>query len=298
MSTSSIRFSIAGLDVVVTSAQPDGIGKVAGFYSQYPPTSRSPALELTIETIPGFATQRARGPEYPGFHRRLVRPGVIALERFDAEGWIRLPLQLDDTALDTKHDKIPVVQPVRGQFQIGESVNTLEAVIRIGVSIALPRHGGLLMHASAIAVRDRAHIFAGVSGAGKSTISAMLAATDDGFTKLSDELLIVAPERPGEHLSPPAVHVTPFIGSRGLPHGTSTPIAAVYFLNQAPDHRREPMTRTDGLRELLRHVLVYVAEPETAESVLDVASRLVQCVPCHRLHFAKDPGVASVLAVT
>lgn len=56
------------------------------------------------------------------------------------------------------------------------------------------------------------------------------------------------------------------------------------------------MSRTEGMRELMRHVLVYVAEPDTAGHVLAAGARAAQSIPCHRLHFAKDPGVASVLA--
>lgn len=299
---------MAGLDVAVSlstkepagerDSQPDGQpvgqdpGTLPGFYERYPASDGPLGVELQVEQIPGFARGREPGPEYPGFARRMVGPGEIELSRYDAEGVLSTPTQ--------------VGEPVRGHFRVGDSKNSLEAVIRIAMSVALPRLGGLLMHASAIEVRGEAHIFAGISGAGKSTISSMLAQSWSGCTKLSDELLIVAPcpavsgddaseGAPDDRL---AVYVTPFIGSQGLPHGRHVPVRALYFLNQAPDHRCEAMSRTDGLRELLRHVLVYVAEPGTAGHVLAAAARLVGEITCYQLFFAKDPGVASVLAVT
>lgn len=293
METLSSRFSVAGLDVALSLLSQDGCESeraLPGYYELYPATAANPHVSLTVEQIPDFTDGRMRGPEYPGFARRMVGPGEIALSRFDAEGVLRVP---DD-----------VTEPIRGQFRVGASENSLEAIIRIAMSIALPRRGGLLMHASAIEVAGEAHIFAGVSGAGKSTIATMLAESWPRCTKLSDELLIVAPGSDpaldgGRSPDPAmAVYVTPFIGSHGLPHGRQVRARALYFLHQAPHHERRAMSPTDGLRELLRHVLVYVAEPDTAGCVLGAAAQLIRDVGCHQLHFAKDPGVASVLAVT
>lgn len=282
---------MAGLRVSVSVASPGQNGRaateqLAGFYEHYPASDGPSHVDLAVEQVADFTDGRVRGPEYPAFARRVVRPGQIELARFDAEGVLFAP------SGDT--------EPVRGQFRVGPSKNSLEAVIRIAISVALPRRGGLLMHASAIELAGEAHIFAGVSGAGKSTISAMLAESLSACTRLSDELLILAPAdeaHPGESARM-AVHVTPFIGGHGLPHGRRAPARALYFLHQAPYHKRLAMSRTEGLRELMRHVLVYVAEPDTAGHVLAAAARATQSIPCHHLHFAKDPGVASVLAAT
>ena len=55
---------------------------------------------------------------------------------------------------------------------------------------------------------------------------------------------------------------------------------------------------TAALRALLRNVLVYVAEPRTAERVLALADDLTAAVPCHQLEFRKDAGVATVLGIS
>lgn len=286
----AVHFAVAGLEVCLRSPQPHGLRQLAGYYDLYPSAGRAPDLILDIETIPGLSMGRDRGPEYPAFRRESLGSGRIKLSRFDGEGELVLPASSG---------------PVYGQFQIGESANTLEAVVRIGMSVAFPRRGALLVHASAIALDRRAWVFAGVSGAGKSTISTMLANALPGCAKLSDELLIAAPPTPvttavtGERATEPwLAHATPFIGGGELPHGARVPIAGVYFLEQARHHECLAMNRVDGLRELLRHVLVYAAEPATASHVLDAAARWVAASPCHRLRFAKNPGVASVLGIT
>lgn len=279
MTPGEIRFCVAGLEVWLRAARPGGLDSLSGFYRQYPSSDAAPDLIVDIERVPGFARGRERGPEYPGFRRVRVADDTIRLVRFDAEGEVVLPAG--------------EAEPVRARFRVGDSANSLEAAIRIGASIALPRRGGLILHASAIAIRDRAWLFAGVSGAGKSTIASLLAGAAPERVKLADELIIVGPVEHGGF----AAHVTPFIGSEGLPHGTSVPVASVDFLVQARRHRRARVARRDAVRELMRHVLVYVAEPATAGRVLAAASRLTDQVPCHRLEFEKDAGVAAALGM-
>lgn len=279
MPTAELRFSVAALEVLLRSPQPDGLDHLSGFYRHYPSSGAPPALEVEFEKVPGFARGRRRGPGYPGFERTWVAPDTVALSRFDAEGELVLPQRQG--------------APIRARFRGGDSANTLEAAVRIGASVAMPRRGGLVMHASAVSARGKAWLFAGVSGAGKSTIATLLAGSSPARARVSDELLIVAPQPDGGF----AAHVTPFLGSEGLPHRTSLPVAAIHFLQQAPYHRRTPLAPGRALRELLRHVLAYVAEPMTASHVLDAASRLVGEIPCYWLEFARDAGVAEVLGM-
>lgn len=277
MTGAETTFAIAGLDVAVRAAEPDGLDTLSGFYQHYP--ARGPArLIIDITRIPDLPNGRERGPSYPGFERRLRDDGVIELHRFDAEGTVEVPS--DDSA------------PIRASFRVGDSANSLEAAIRISASIALPRAGAFILHASAIEAGGRCDIFAGVSGAGKSTIAAMLDGASPAYTKVSDELVILAAS--GGRWQ---AYVTPFIGSDGLPHGVRVPVRSMNFLVQAPHHVRHRMLERDALREIMRHILVYVAEPGTASRVLEAAARFSADIPCYRLEFAKDPEVARVLGI-
>lgn len=272
-----MRFCVAGMEAVVRA--PGGeLGALAGSYHRYPSRGGAPALDLEVERVPGFAAGRARGPEYPGFRRWRRDAHTIRLERFDAEGDLELPSGPE--------------APLRGRFRVGDSANSLEAIIRIGASITLPRLGALIVHASVVEAAGAAQLFAGVSGAGKSTIARILVAADPARRKISDELTILRPAGDGWEAL-----VAPFIGSEDLEHGRRAPLAALNFLVQAPIHERMAMSRTEVVRELLRHVLTYAAEAETANHVLAAASQLAGAVPGYRLRFAPDAGVAQVLGI-
>ncbi|ACY13084.1 hypothetical protein [Haliangium ochraceum] len=283
------RFRIAGLDIALHA--PAGTCALAASYDvcalAEEPADWAPALELWCICEPGFARGRARTPAYPAFDVRVTEPRRLALSRFDAEGELELPASADE--------------PVRARFRVGESVNSLEAALRIGLSVAAPRRARLLLHASAVHVPALAGalLFAGKSGAGKSTIAAVLDRVD-GFTRLADELLIVAPA-PAPAPAPAAagweLHVPPFLGGVELPVGARVPLVGAHVLAQAPAHERTRLRPAEAVRALLPHVLVYVAEPETAAHVLAAAADLVAAVPGYHLAFAPEPSVAEVLLV-
>jgi hypothetical protein len=284
--TAERRFCIAGIEVALGAARPShdqgdngDLGGLAASYAACPSRGGAPDLILEIERVPGFGRERPRSASYPAFDAELRAPRRLGLRRYDAEGELTLPGRDGE--------------PVRGRFRVGESANSLEALVRIGVSVTVPRRGGLVFHASAVRAPGGAALFAGKSGAGKSTIAALLAGVS-GFERLADELVIAMPGADQGW----DVHVPPFLGGVGLPHGAHERLAETHVLVQAPHHRRTPLARTEAVRALLPHVLAYVAEPETAALALAAAAALTAAVPCYRLEFAKDPGVARVLGIT
>ncbi len=266
------RFRFAGLPIEVVASQPGDLDDLAPIYARFA-TAEPPRLVITVARVAGF--DREPGPGYPAFERRATDDGRLRVERYDAEGVV-------DVA----------ATPVTATFRVGPSANSLEACVRIAASVALARDGAVILHASAVAHAGRALVFTGVSGAGKSTISSMLADAYPSCAKIADELLVLRPTDAGVTLEVP-----PYLGPAGVAHGASAPLAAIHFLVQAPFDRREPVAPGAALRELLRHVLVYVAEPTTAARVLEVVAAITATTPCFHLHFRKDPYVGTVLEI-
>lgn len=265
-----VRFHIAGLPVAVRATDGAALADLAAVYRLFPTTAPA-ALIIEVERVP--ASDRERGPEYPAFRRVLGPADTLRVERFDAEG------EITTGAL-----------PLSARFRVGPSPNSLEACVRIAASLALARDGALILHSSAVEVGGQALVFTGVSGAGKSTISTLL--DQPPARKIADELLVLRREPTGW-----TAYVPPYLGPAGVAHGAHAPLAAIHFLVQATRHAREPVPAAAALRELLRHVLVYVAEPRTADRVLELAADLTRTVPCHRLFFRKDAEVAGVLGI-
>ena len=114
--------------------------------------------------------------------------------------------------------------PVARRGRIRQSANpySLDTVLRIVHTLVLAREGGFLVHASSAVRNGKAFLFAGVSGAGKTTISRL--ARDANV--LTDEISYVRKEADGYY-----AYGTPFAGDLARPgDNMKAPLAAVYLL--------------------------------------------------------------------
>tara|TARA_R110002073_G_scaffold74100_2_gene181038 strand:- start:28432 stop:29256 length:825 start_codon:yes stop_codon:yes gene_type:complete len=267
-------FNIAGLEFEVSVSGPQA--ERFGAYESYPSRGGPADVRIDLEVIPGFGKDEPEGPTYPAFETVRFSDTELVLSRKSARGHI-------DIAKDGK---------LHAHFQSHQAPSGLEAIIRIAASLALPHRDTLILHSSSVAGPEGALVFSGVSGAGKSTISTMLA-EHCGALKLADELLFVS--KSGGSWS---VTVAPFKGSEGLPHGESRELASLNFLIQAPEHHRRRIAPAAAMNELCRHVVTYARAPKTSAKTLSLVADLVSSVPCYELEFSKDPSVGEVLGIT
>ena len=219
--------------------------------------------------------------------------------------------------------------PVRRRGRVRQSCNpyAIDAVLRILHSLILAREGGFLVHAASAIRNGRAFLFAGVSGAGKTTIS-RLAPPD--VLLLSDEISYVRSQDPGfrsqtskagkqkagggrrgkagqnaaldsttsltrDHRQPPCTFVaygTPFAGELArIGENLRAPVAALYFLAQGTENRIEAVSQAEAARALLRNILFFAHDKALVQRVFQSAFEFVGRVPVGRLVFAPDARV-------
>jgi hypothetical protein len=169
---------------------------------------------------------------------------------------------------------------------IRQSANpySIDAVLRIVHTLMLARQGGFLMHSASAIRNGRAFLFAGVSGAGKTTIS-RLAPAD--ATLLTDEISYVRKRGDGY-----TAFGTPFTGELAkLGENVAAPIAALYLLAQGPENRIDPIAPGDAARSVLANVLFFAEDEELVQSLFHSAFEFVSRVPVSRLTFVPDSRV-------
>jgi hypothetical protein len=271
----SPRFQLAGITVDVSGV---AWADLAGHYAAYPAPAGPAAAVVDVTVDPAFATDRAPAPDYPAFERHPGPDGLIRVTRHDAEGEVR--------ASSTPEE------PVSVRLRMRRSQDAADAAIRLAVAFALPARGGLLLHASSVGVGDRAWVFAGQSGAGKSTIARLLSAVR-GATVLADEMLVVAGSGKSWH-----AYAAPFHTRGAVAHARRAALARLCFLRHAPTHELRRLPAAEGLPRLLRNVLTYASDARGADLVLEVGTNLLAAVPCYELAFAPRPDVAAVLGIT
>jgi hypothetical protein len=176
--------------------------------------------------------------------------------------------------------------PSSGKGRVQQTANpySIDSVLRIVHTLLLAGDGGFLMHACSAVRNGRAFLFAGVSGAGKTTM-ARLAPPD--VAVLTDEISYVTREE-GDYFA----FGTPFAGELGRPGlNMRAPLAGVYLLAKGPENKIEEVNTEEAIRAVLRNILFFAKDPEIVKPVFQSACEFAGTVPIRRLTFTPDARV-------
>ncbi len=179
-----------------------------------------------------------------------------------------------------------------GHGHIRQSRNpyAIDSVLRIVHTLILAKQGGFLVHAASAIRNRRAFLFAGVSGAGKTTIS-RLAPLD--ATLLTDEISYV--RRDGDQYRACG---TPFAGELArVGENLSAPLSALFLLEKGPENRIEPVPTSEAIRLLMRNILFFAEDAELVNLVFRSACEFVERVPIRRLIFVPDKKVWEIIGL-
>lgn len=178
----------------------------------------------------------------------------------------------------------------RREGWIRQSANpySIDSVLRITHSLLLAMEGGFLLHASSTIRNGRAFLFAGVSGAGKTTI-VRLAPPD--ATLLTDEVSYV--RRAGDGYR---AYGTPFAGELARPGANlSAPLDTLFLLEKAPANSINPVPARLAATAFLRHILFFAEDTELVSRVFESALDFVSRLNIARLAFQPDARVWELL---
>lgn len=259
-----IVIQIGGMPVMVRTQSAEFLCMLEGRYAGFVNPAANPVFEFDVEIVP------------PG---RITDEDDV-LVRCESGCWL-----IERGDLRTEWD------PALGRGRIVQSANpySIDAALRIIHSLILAREGGLLVHAASAVRNGRAFLFAGVSGAGKTTIS-RLAPSD--VTLLTDEISYL--RRDGDSYM---AYGTPFAGELAkVGENVQAPLAALYLLQQGPQNAIERVSEGEAVRALLKNVLFFAKDSELVRMVFESACELVRRVPVYRLTFVPDERVWELIA--
>jgi len=172
----------------------------------------------------------------------------------------------------------------RGWIRQTANPYSIDAVLRIVHTLVLAQQGGFLLHSASAIRNGKAFLFAGVSEAGKTTIS-RLAPSD--VTLLTDEISYV--RRRGDEYT---AFGTPFTGELAkLGENVSAPISTLYFLAKGKENRIDPISPREATRSLLSNLLFFAKDEELVQAIFHSAFEFVSRVPVMRLTFVPDARV-------
>jgi hypothetical protein len=176
--------------------------------------------------------------------------------------------------------------PKQGRGLIRQTANpySIDSVLRIAHTLLLAQQGGFLLHSASAIRNGKAFLFAGVSEAGKTTIS-RLAPPD--VTLLTDEISYVRRNDSGY-----TAFGTPFTGELArLGENVSAPVSALYLLAKGSQNQIEPIAPGEATRGLLANLLFFAEDEELVQATFNSAFEFVSRVPVFRLTFVPDARV-------
>ena len=262
-----LTIEIGGIPIRVNTTDADFLDMLQNRYAGFVGSSQDPAVEFDVD---------------------LFTPGFV-----DPDADVRVTQQAGKWALE-RGDFRAEWEPARRTGTIRQSANpySIDAVLRIVHTLVLAEEGGFLMHAASAIRNGKAFLFAGVSGAGKTTIS-RLAPPD--ATLLTDEISYVRKDFRKDGRKQDLSYVaygTPFTGELAkLGENVSAPISALYLLAQGPENRIDPVAPGQAVRELLANVLFFAEDQELVQRSFHAACEFVSRVPVSRLTFVPDARV-------
>lgn len=181
--------------------------------------------------------------------------------------------------------------PRLGRGRIRQTANpySVDSVLRIVHTLLLAKSGGFLLHAASAIRNNKAFLFSGVSGAGKTTISRL--APSDAIL-LTDEISYVSRDDEGYRACG-----TPFAGELARSgQNASAAIAELYFLEKGDSNRMEPSDSAESVRRLMRNILFFAEDQELVKAIFRSACEFVERVPVRRLIFVPTTEVWDLIA--
>lgn len=255
----SLVIEIGGVPVRVNTVDADFLALLQGRYSGFVRQADYAEIEFDIDLVsPGFG---------------------------DDDAPVEVKCQ-DDVWSFRRGDFVATWQPASRSGSIRQTANpySIDAVLRIVHTLVLAKSGGFLLHSASAIRNGKAFLFAGVSEAGKTTIS-RLAPPD--VTLLTDEISYV--RKQGERY---VAFGTPFTGELAkIGENVSAPIAALYLLGKGRENRIDPISAGEAARGLLANLLFFASDEELVQANFHAACEFVSRVPVSRLTFLPDARV-------
>ena len=255
----SVAIEIGGMTVRVHTTDPDFLDLLQNRYAGFVNNSNRAEIEFDVE---------------------LQEPNVV-----DPDADVDVSYRFGRWSL-RRGDFLAEWEPAVRRGWIRQTANpySIDAVLRIVHTLVLAQQGGFLLHSASAIRNGKAFLFAGVSEAGKTTIS-RLAPPD--VTLLTDEISYV--RRCGDGY---VAFGTPFTGELAkLGENVSAPISILYLLAKGKENRIDSIAPGEATRSLLSNVLFFAKDETLVQAIFQSAFDFVSRVPVARLTFVPDARV-------
>ncbi len=253
-------------------------------------------LTVALDLPPGALADRVRA-RYAGFLSEA--PAALVIETRVVDGARFIPVRPGPWVIETEMQAGRVSfcsYSERGWADFNTGAGLLEIApgadpenfLRVLFAWLALANDGLLLHACGVIRGNRAYVFFGPSGAGKTTTARLSL----NYTVLSDDLVLL--RRTAGCLR---AYGVPFRGQ--FPQAPRTraaaPLTGLYALAQDREHRLANLPPALGVARLVACAPFTMRTPASRLQVLNRCAEIARQLPVQALHFRKDAAFWEVL---
>ena len=229
------------------------------------PLPDAAAMDLVHNESRAWAMYR-QGENHVMVYRPPVFENSLWAARFDRDG----------TRVDVFHSEEALHYP------FPPFSHPLDQMILV---FALSAWKGALVHAAGLGINGKGFVFAGKSGAGKSTVSRLFDQAGR-FNLLSDERVVLRELPEGFR-----VYGTPWHSDAYISGAADLPLRAMFFLHHGDENTLVRCNPARTLELLLPLVSIPWFDRERMTHTMDFLGRMIEAIPCFDLYFRPDQGI-------
>ena len=274
---SELYLALAGIRIRVISDSPVTVRMLEGYLEEPGPVEHQFEIRLV-----SALTEPAGELVYHGADRQICRDGerLMSWQGEQNRPYLCAIRQGEDGILEFLSEKMP--QGITGK----------QLLNAIDLPHLLTVHSGFLLHASYIEWQGRAILFTAPSETGKSTqarlwcdhAGAELVNGDRAAVRIIDGEIFACG--------------TPFSGSSPVRRNVRLPLAAIVYLNQAPENSITRLRGVRAFRRVWEGCTVNTWDRADVEQATKTMSEVVSCVPVYHLACTPDERAVELLKHT
>lgn len=154
--------------------------------------------------------------------------------------------------------------------------------------VHLLRHGGLMLHASAVERNGKAYLFSGPCGMGKSTHTKLWQQTFGSAAQVFNDDKPALRCLDGKWYA----YGTPWCGKDGINQNKKVPLAGICFLKQASENKIHQLSSGEAAQRIVSQTLRKFASMEKLDLMLQLVEKLALEIPVFELENRPEPEAA------
>ncbi len=173
------------------------------------------------------------------------------------------------------------IEKREGNLLIRPNIYSFDSFLRVVSSFFSILGSGFYLHSSGIVHKNKAYLFVGKTGSGKSTLVEKITRSQ----VLSDEIVLVRQEKNGDIFA----YSTPFWGElKQNDKDLYGKIDKIFFIHKSKKVKLKKINPCEVIKKIMPNILFFGKDKTLTEKLLKTVIYISKRIPCYELFFPKN----------